>query len=174
MKRRQARARRIQKRDQGEKLDDGDIGLRSDSYDSEIDEEEKEAFLQRIEDEKTDFNIIKSEADDSENLALNKAIDRFMASTGKQTANEMQKAMHAAIKVHQDSRNENEMSKRDQIDFIGCVPRTLFEKGPNWQFDDWVKHMLEKGPHIDKLTELPRLSFFTGKEKLIDPKKGEF
>ena len=82
--------------------------------------------------------------------------------------------MFDAIKVHELARHEDHMSKRDQIDFIACVPRTLFDKGPNWKYDDWVKHMLEKGPHIDALTELPRLSFFTGKEKLVDHKKGEF
>ena len=44
VKRRQARQARHRKREHGEKLDDDEIGLRSDSYDSEVDEEEKQAF----------------------------------------------------------------------------------------------------------------------------------
>lgn len=69
------------------------------------------------------------------------------------------------------------MSKRDQLDFVASVPRPLYEKRQKenklWEFDELKKHLLEKGPHIDSITELPQLSFLSGNEKFINKSKGE-
>lgn len=45
------------------------------------------------------------------------------------------------------------------------VGRPLFNKGPNWEFQDFKKHLLENDPKtIKEITKLPDLHFMTGNE----------
>ena len=43
------------------------------------------------------------------------------------------------------------------------VRRPLFEKGPNWDFQEFKNNLLDQ-EGVDKITELPSLRFFDGKE----------
>jgi len=110
-----------------------------------------------------------------------KPIDFVLESQGKGGASfkgdAMIKSIQAALKVFSKGQQENQMSKRDQIDFIGDLPRPLFEKrkaeNKIWEFAKLKKWYLERGSEIDKLTELPELTFLDGKETLMDKSKGQ-
>ena len=56
------------------------------------------------------------------------------------------------------------------------IPRPLYDlgqkKGTNWEFDQLKAWFMERGPHVDEITELPELKFLTGREILVDKKKG--
>jgi len=45
------------------------------------------------------------------------------------------------------------------------IERELYKKGPNWEFNDYKKHLLERDPQkIAEITALPELHFLSGSE----------